>query len=143
MKSYTAESKIDVTVKPEIVWQAITTPELIAKYLFGTKAVSDWKKGSTILYKGEWQGKEYEDKGIITDLEPNKKLVTKYWSSMSAKDDRIENYDTVTYAIEPLKEGSRLTVTQDNCTTEAEAEKKAGDWDYVLQKLKETVEEMQ
>jgi len=36
--------------------------------------VSDWKVGSTLLFRGVWEGKAYEDKGFILELEKEKKI---------------------------------------------------------------------
>src|SRR5258706_3209022 len=41
------------------------SPEILKQYYFGADIISDWKMGSSIIYKGEWQGKPYEDKGTI------------------------------------------------------------------------------
>ena len=46
------------------VWKALTEPALIKQYLFGTDTVTDWKKGSAIVYSGVYQGKSYQDKGL-------------------------------------------------------------------------------
>ena len=40
------------------VWDALTKPEQIKQYMFGTEVTTDWKVGSPITYKGEWKGKE-------------------------------------------------------------------------------------
>jgi hypothetical protein len=42
------------------------------QYMFGTNVISDWQEGSPILWKGEWQGKKYEDLGVILKLEPER-----------------------------------------------------------------------
>ena len=54
-----AETKINVPVSK--VWDALTNPDQIKKYFFGTNAISDWKVGSPLEFKGEWEGKEYHD----------------------------------------------------------------------------------
>jgi len=82
------------------VWEALTNPSLIKQYLFGTNTITDWKKGSPITYEGEWQGKSYKDKGVIVDIITEKLLHTTYWSSMSGKEDRPENYNNVLYEVE-------------------------------------------
>ena len=45
------------------VWEALINPAMIKQYFFGTDVVSDWKVGNSIVWRGTWQGKEYEDKG--------------------------------------------------------------------------------
>jgi hypothetical protein len=54
-----ASTIIDAPVA--MVWDALVTPETIKRYMFGTTVVSDWKEGSSIVWKGEWKGKSYED----------------------------------------------------------------------------------
>src|SRR2546428_220457 len=51
------------------VWDALVDPKKIKQFMFGTNVVSDWKKGSPIVWKGEWKGKKYEDKGVILQME--------------------------------------------------------------------------
>ena len=69
--------------------------------MFGTNAVSDWQKGSSITYEGEWEGKKYKDKGTIIDIVPEKLLHTTYWSSIGGKEDKPENYKAVTVNRKP------------------------------------------
>src|SRR6476469_9285864 len=97
----TAERSIIVNSTPSKIWEALTTPSIVKQYLFGTDVSSDWKEGSPVRYRGEWQGKSYEDKGVVKKVEPGKLLVTTYWSSMGGKEDKPENYATVSYKISP------------------------------------------
>src|SRR5205807_9908914 len=52
-----------------------------------------------ITWKGEWQGKTYEDKGTVLAVEPNKLLRITHWSPMGGSEDKPENYHTVTYEL--------------------------------------------
>jgi len=122
------------------VWDALTNPEMIRQYLFGTEAISDWKKGSRITYKGVWEGKEYEDGGTILEIEPEKIFKSTYWSSMSGTEDRPENYATVTYELEKEGGGTLLTLTQDNIKTEESKEHLEKNWGMVLSGLKKLLE---
>jgi uncharacterized protein YndB with AHSA1/START domain len=95
-KTYTATATTTINAPASRVWSAITNPELIRKYLFDTEVISDWKLGSPILYKGEWQGQAFEDKGEILDIQPEKLFVSTHWSPLSGVPDLPENYHTVT-----------------------------------------------
>jgi uncharacterized protein YndB with AHSA1/START domain len=57
-----AKAAITINAPASRVWQALVTPEAIKHYMFGTNVVSDWHEGSPIYWRGEWQGKPYEDK---------------------------------------------------------------------------------
>jgi len=136
----TATASITLNAPPERVWKALTTPAEIKQYLFGTDAHSDFKKGSPITYTGEWEGKKYEDKGKIVEAIPNALLHTTYFSSMSGKEDRPENYANVYYRIEPTGKQTILTITQDNNADEKSRDHSQANWNMVLQSLKKVVE---
>ena len=78
--SKTPIAKVTTTINapPSKVWDALTKPALIKRYLFGTEVTTDWKVGSPITYRGEWQGKTYEDKGKILEIEPGKRLASTF-----------------------------------------------------------------
>lgn len=136
----TATASITLNAPPERVWKALTNPAEIKQYLFGTDARSDFKKGSSIVYTGEWEGKRYEDKGKIIEAIPNALLHTTYFSSMSGKEDRPENYANVYYRLEPTGKQTVLTITQDNNTDEKSRDHSQANWNMVLQSLKKVVE---
>ena len=60
-KGFAAAASVTIAATAERVWDALTNPSLIKQYLFGTDAISDWKPGSPITYRGVWEGKPYED----------------------------------------------------------------------------------
>jgi uncharacterized protein YndB with AHSA1/START domain len=61
--SITAEISIIIAADRKAVWGALTKPELVKEYFFGTTLSTTWEPGSPIIFSGEWQGKEYQDKG--------------------------------------------------------------------------------
>ena len=138
--TFAASTSITIGAKADKIWDALTNPRLIKEYLFGTEAVSDWKVGSSLTYRGVWEGKPYEDKGTILELVRNKILKATYWSSFSGKEDKPENYLTVTYQLAQSKGGTTLTITTDNNPTQDAADHVAGNWSGVLQRLKELLE---
>lgn len=139
-KQLTAEASIVINVNAGQVWNALTDPAQIKMYLFGTEATSDWQVGSSISYKGVWEGTPYEDKGTVLESEPGKKLVSTYWSGMSGKPDLPENYVTVTYILAETAGVTRVTITQDGNDTEKAQLHAASNWRMVLGEMKKTVE---
>lgn len=134
----TAETTINAPVSK--VWDALTNPTLIKEYLFGTNVTTDWKVGSPITYQGEWQGKAYEDKGRIVQVEPEKLLVSTFWSALSGLPDVPENYQTVRYELFPNGNQTKLTLTQDNNATQEAADHSSENWRMVLDGLKNLLE---
>jgi uncharacterized protein YndB with AHSA1/START domain len=111
------------------------------KYMHGTDMSTDWTAGGPIIWRGEWKGHSYEDKGTVLAFEPERLLTYTHWSPMGGSEDTPENYHTVTYEL--IEEGgtTTLTLTQDNNATQAEADTMAeNNWGPVLLGLKETAE---
>lgn len=138
--TFIATSSVTINAPVSKVWDALVNPEMIKQYLFGTKAESDWKVGSLITYTGAWEGKTYQDRGIILALEPNKLLKSTYWSSMTGKPDVPENYQIVTYTLESKGEETTLTVTQENVASEVDRDHSGENWHMVLGTIKKLLE---
>ena len=137
---FTAEVTGTINAPAAKVWEAFTNPELLKKIFFGAEVISDWKVGSSIIYKGVWEGKPYEDKGIILQFEPEKLLVTTHWSPHSGVSDVPENYHTVSYKLSGKGESTKLTITQDNNATEDEKMHSEQNWKMMLDGVKKMLE---
>jgi uncharacterized protein YndB with AHSA1/START domain len=135
-----AEATITIDAPKSKVWEALTQPQLIKQYLFGTEVTTDWKAGSPITYKGTWEGKPYEDKGKVLQIEPGKLLVSTFWSSLSGLPDAPENYKTVRYELSAEGSKTRLTVIQDNNASQEEASHSEQNWKMVLDGVKKLLE---
>lgn len=135
-----ASSQIAIDAHIEEVWNAFINPDTIKKYMFGTTVVTDWKEGSSIIWKGEWKGKPYEDKGTILQIEPNTKLQYSHFSPLTGEPDIPENYHTVT--IELIERGNLTTVTltQDKNATEEAKKHSEENWNQMLAGVKKIVE---
>ena len=96
--------------------------------------------GSPITYKGTWEGKAYEDKGRVLQVEPRKLLVSTFWSSLSGLPDVPESYKTVRYELSTEGSGTKLTITQDNSGSQEEASHSEQNWKIVLDGLKTVLE---
>ncbi len=139
-KTYIATASTTINVPASRVWAAITDPKLIKQYFFGTDVVSDWKVGSPIVYRGEWQGKSFEDKGQILQIEPEKLLVSTHWSPMSGVPDLPENYHKVTYQLSEMAGKTDVTILQDNNASEEEKAHSEANWKAVLEGMKKLLE---
>jgi len=137
---FIAKATTTINAPVSKVWEALTTPEIMKQYFFGADVISDWKVGSPIIYKGEWEGKPFEDKGKILEIEPGKRLVSTHWSPLSGVPDTPKNYHTVTYELLEQNGRTQVTLTQDNNATEEEKIQSEQNWNMVLGKLKELLE---
>jgi uncharacterized protein YndB with AHSA1/START domain len=139
-KALVAQVSTSINAPTGKVWDALVRPELIKQYMFGTNVVSEWKEGSPIVWKGEWQGRPYEDKGVILKLEPQRKLQYSHFSPLSGVPDKPENYHTVTIELAPDGKQTRVSLAQDNNVTEQAREHSEKNWGMMLASLKKLLE---
>jgi uncharacterized protein YndB with AHSA1/START domain len=139
-RSLVATSSTTINASPKKTWDALVTPEAIKQYMFGATVVSDWNEGSPIVWKGEWQGKRYEDKGVILRLDRERQLRYTLFSPLSGLPDNPENYHTVTIDLVPEGASTRVSLAQDNNPTEEAREHSEKNWKTMLAGLKQYVE---
>ena len=139
-KPLVAHASMTIEVPVDKVWHALVTPEIVRRYMFGAQVISDWNEGSPILWKGEWKGKPYEDKGVIVRSDRNKLLCYTHWSPLSGTPDIPENQHTVT--IELVAQGGRthVSLAQDNNQSEDERVHSEKNWTTMLNGLKKAAE---
>ncbi|HEV7239920.1 MAG TPA: SRPBCC family protein [Thermoanaerobaculia bacterium] len=135
MADLIAKATTTVDAPAEIVWDALVTPSIIKEYMFGTNVVSDWKEGSPIVWKGEWQGKAYEDKGVIQKIEPHRRL---QYTHSSAGSDEVH---TITIELAEKGAQTEVTLSQDNNATEEAREHSEKNWQMMLDGLKKLLEQ--
>ena len=122
------------------VWDALTNPELIKIYFFGMECISDWEKGCPMIFRGTYDGKAYEDKGNILDIETEKFILYNYWSSFSGTENVPSNYSVIKYELLPDHEQILFTLTQEGFKTKEARDHSAASWRYVIDGLKNMLE---
>jgi uncharacterized protein YndB with AHSA1/START domain len=135
-----ATAEIAIDASRDKVWTALTDPEQIKEYMFGSQVTTDWKQGSPIVWTGTYEGKEYEDKGEILEIEPNRRLKVSHFTPLSGQEDRPENYHTVLYELEEREGRTQVTLSQDNNPSAEAAEHSQANWEKMLAGLKRVVE---
>ncbi len=136
----TLEVSTLINASKSVVWKALTDPEQIKKYLFGTETISDWKIGSPITFSGVWEGKPYIDKGTILQIEKEKILKYNYWSSFSGTEDVPANYANITYSLKEKDGQTMFTILQDGIKTKEALDHSEQNWRMVMNSLKELLE---
>jgi uncharacterized protein YndB with AHSA1/START domain len=131
-----------VTIKGSLsqVWDALINPDKIKQYMFGATVESEWRVGSPIIWKGQWKGKPFEDKGRILEIQQGKRLRYSHFSPLSGAPDRPENYHTVTIALGGPDGAIHVDLSQDNNPSEKARDESRRNWSMMLDGLKKTVE---
>jgi uncharacterized protein YndB with AHSA1/START domain len=135
-------ANVSITINTPIakVWEALVNPDMIKQYMFGTNVVTDWKEGSPIVWKGEWQGKAYQDKGTILKIDQERVLQYSHFSPLSGQPDVPENYHSVTIELSGEGGQTNVSLAQDNNATEQDREHSEKNWQMMLEGLKKLLE---
>jgi uncharacterized protein YndB with AHSA1/START domain len=142
-ETFSAAESIELDAPPDRVWQALVDPDLVARYMHGTSVETSWQVGDPIVWRGEWQGKPYEDKGEVLAFEPPRRLSVTHWSPLTGEPDEPANYHHVTYEVDGLGDDrSRLTLTHGNSPSQEAADAMVENgWRPMLQSLQQVAEE--
>lgn len=147
-KELIVKSEISIDAPADKVWDVLTNPKQTKKYMFGCETVSDWKPGSPLLWKMEYEGKDLVAvKGEIESIEPGKFLAYTTIDPNSYIEDKPENYLTVKYFLSEENGHTELTVTQGDYTKVAEGERRYAEaynngegWNPILLEIKKLAE---
>lgn len=140
-KNLIAETSVLIDAPGTKVWSALVNPAAIKQYMFGTNVVSDWREGSTIAWKGEWQGKAYEDTGVILRIRAGQTLQYSHFSPLSGLPNIPSNYHTVTIELSKAGNQTRVSLRQDNNPTEQARDHSQKNWAMMLTALKKFLEQ--
>lgn len=129
--------EIYIRTTPERLWEAITDPEIRAKYNFGATIHSDWTPGSRLELGSPTAGGLLGE-GEVLEADPPRRLVhtmVALWSD----EVKSEGASRVTWEIEPIQDSCRLTVTHDELR-EGANDQLYGGWPMILSGLKTWLE---
>ena len=132
----TAVFEIYIRTTPERLWEAITDPELRARYSFGVQVHSDWTEGST--YTSSVPGVVDIASGENVEVDPPRRLV-QTMDALWSDDVKAEGTSLVTWEIEQVGDSCRLTVTHDRLRPDGNGEIYGG-WPMILSGLKTLLE---
>lgn len=138
---------IRIHASPERVWQVLTHGEETRKYMYGCTAISDWRPGSTLLWKGVFDGVEtVAVSGRVVDIEQGKFLSYTAFDPNAGLEDIPANHTTVTYNLAGDEGYTVLTVTQGDYAKVPDGKRKydeavmAGGWGPILEEIRKIAE---
>ena len=132
-----------IDASPSRVWDVATHNTGVM--FMGSDVKTDWQEGHSITFKGEWNGKAFEDKGKVKTFERQKKLAFTHFSPSTGKADRPENYNLVSIELNPKGQQTDVSLTQSiHWQAEAPSPDAAAEfeknWRMMLAKLKDEAE---
>jgi uncharacterized protein YndB with AHSA1/START domain len=129
--------EIYIRTTPERLWEAITDPDIRAKYQFGATVASEWTPGAHLEMASRNTGAVLGD-GEVIEADPPRRLVHSMralWSDDVAQ----EGFSRVTWEIQQINDSCCLTVTHDQLR-EGANDQLYGGWPMILSGLKTWLE---
>jgi uncharacterized protein YndB with AHSA1/START domain len=129
--------EIYIATTPERLWEAITDPQIRARYNFGAGIVSDWTPGSSFTFSHAAGGRVLGE-GRNLEVDPPRRLV-QTMTALWGEDVKAEGESRITWEIEPVGDSCRLTVVHDQLRADANSQLYGG-WPMILSGLKTWLE---
>ena len=86
-------------------------------FSWSSQGVQRCRRGK-IFFRGNWEGKSYEDKGTILEVDPPRLLRYDYWSNASGTADIPENYIVLTFELVESDGVTTITLSQQGAESE-------------------------
>jgi hypothetical protein len=133
-------STISLNAPISKIWDALTKPELVKQWQYGSDLVTDWKPESEIKFRTEWEGNVFEQWGKILEIVPNKLIRYSLFAPRPDLEDKPENYFIMNYILKEENNCIRLDIIQEDNRPGAIQEERQGEENPVLGALKVVVE---
>ena len=133
-------STIQVKAPIEKVWDALTIPELVKQWQYGSDLTTDWIEGTDIRFTSTWEGKTFEQWGKIIEVSPYEILSYSLFAPGPNLEDKPENYFIMKYVLTENEEDTTLQIIQEDNRPGAVQEAPQGEENPVLMGLKNLIE---
>ncbi len=107
-------SNIEIHASSDKVWDALTNPDLVKIWQYGSILTTTWEPGSQIRFSSEWEGQRFEQWGKIIEFEPNSTLRYSLFAPRPDLVDSPENYFVMTYRLTEKNGNTLLEITQED-----------------------------
>ena len=133
-------SKITINAPTQRVWDALTKPELVKLWQYGSDLITNWKIGSDIRFRSEWEGKIFEQWGKVLEVQPNELLKYSLFAPRPDLEDKPENYFIMSYVLTADDGQTKLEIVQEDNRPNSVQEEPQGEENPILQSLKKVAE---
>ena len=137
----TSDSIVKIIAPTKKVWLALTVPDLVKQWQYGSDLLTTWEVGASIVFRNEWNGQVFEQKGTVLEFSPESRLKYSLFFPRPDLRDIPEHSIYMTYELAESDGTTSLLVRQEDPRPSLPDESPGGDGGPdVLSTLKELVE---
>lgn len=133
-------STITIDASKQRVWDALTKPEFVKLWQFGSNLITDWRVGNKIEFVAEWEGKIFRQWGTVLAFKPVETLTYNLFAPRPGLEDKPENYFVMKYVLTYTNGRTKLEIIQEDNRPNAVQEEPQGDENPMLQALRNVAE---
>jgi len=133
-------SSLIINAPVQKVWDALTNPELVKQWQFGSTLITSWQPGDEIRFRAEWENQVFEQWGKVLEVVPFQKIRYSLFAPRPGLEDKPENYFEMSYVLSEENGHVRFDIIQEDNRPGAIQEEPQGEENVVLKTLKSLVE---
>jgi uncharacterized protein YndB with AHSA1/START domain len=137
----TSDATVKILAPAKKVWLALTNPDLVKQWQYGSDLLTTWEVGTSIVFRNEWNGQVFEQKGTVLEFSPESRVKYSLFFPRPDLQDIPEHHFFMTYELTESDGITSLLVRQEDPRPSPPDESSGGDdGPDVLSHLKELVE---
>ena len=137
----TSDATVKILAPAKRVWLALTSPALVKQWQYGSDLLTTWEVGTSIVFRNEWNGQVFEQKGTVLEFSPESRLKYSLFVPRPGLQDIPEHHFFMIYELVESDGTTSLLVRQEDPRPSPPDEAPGGDdGPDVLSQLKELVE---
>jgi uncharacterized protein YndB with AHSA1/START domain len=137
----TSNSTVKILAPAEKVWLALTRPDLVKQWQYGSDLLTTWEVGKPIVFRNEWNGQVFEQKGTVMEFSPPSRVKYSLFVPRPDLRDIPEHHFFMIYELSESDGTTSLSVRQEDPRPPEPGETSGGEGGPdVLSTLKELVE---
>jgi uncharacterized protein YndB with AHSA1/START domain len=110
----TSDSIVEIHAPASKVWLALTVPALVKQWQYGSDLLTTWEPGTPIIFRNEWNGQIFEQKGTVLEFVPASRLRYSLFFPHSDLQDIPEHHFFMTYELTESGGLTSLLVRQED-----------------------------
>ena len=133
-------SSITINASVNRVWDTVKNPDLVKLWQYGSKLQTTWQVDNPIKFSTEWEGKLYEQWGIVKEVIPYSLVKYSLFAPRPDLEDKSENYFMMSYVLTTVDDATKLEIIQEDNRPNAVQEAPQDETNPILITLKEVAE---
>jgi uncharacterized protein YndB with AHSA1/START domain len=110
----TTDSVVKIVAPRRKVWLALTVPDLVKQWQYGSDLLTTWEVGTPIIFRNEWNGQVFEQKGSVLEFSPDSRLRYSLFFPRPDLQDVKEQSFFMTYELSEREGVTSLLVRQED-----------------------------